>query len=564
MAWQFGAFFIMVSFVNSALTYLTKEHGLGKTGSMNVNNCKRTGIGLIRFSTGRQELGSSLERQAERCRSECERRGWDYDEKLCITQLGVSAFNGKNFEGGTALARFFEAARAGLLPPNPVLVIENPDRFSRAKLSQAEAKLWELVEDCNVEVLFLSLGGDPLTRGDRDKFAKRAIPMLEFERAHNESQRKSDLISAAVRSRVKAALEGKKIRFGRWQPAWIDFIGPVKEPGVFRENKRADVIREIVHRYLKGHSMMAIALDLNRRNIPTLMGGAGWSQAKIQYFLRCESLIGNATISGQKLKGYYPAIITEGDWNELQAKLAENNKRRGGGEEIQNLFRNHCFCKVCGGNVKSHRGGAVAGQFPYYYECANARRGQCSARAMVRISAVEEDFFCNVLCKNPATLLQESNPTSRKRLTELEGKIIQLQKENENLIRLARKHPENGAIDKQITEIETELKDTFLAHKTETRKIQISTAGPTAYTEIMKALGQWKGLPSLDAPGAGQVVADLVAAHETLLAELQNNETRKKILPEIPKLIQGLVIDLEERRYAARLHNDKLGEWRRV
>ena len=101
-----------------------------------------TAYGLVRFSSGPQALGSSEHRQIENYKAECKRRGWKFDESLCITDLGVSAFRGKNFQPKAALGKFLEAARKGLLLPNPVLIIENPDRFSRAELDSADSTLW--------------------------------------------------------------------------------------------------------------------------------------------------------------------------------------------------------------------------------------------------------------------------------------------------------------------------------------------------------------------------------------------------------------------------------------
>ena len=101
---------------------------------------------LTRFSTGEQKNGSSLWRQTERGKADVLRRGWKYDEKLCVTDLGVSAFRKKNFQPKAALGKFIEASKNGMLLPYPVLVIEEPSRFSRAAMDEADAELWALVK----------------------------------------------------------------------------------------------------------------------------------------------------------------------------------------------------------------------------------------------------------------------------------------------------------------------------------------------------------------------------------------------------------------------------------
>lgn len=165
-----------------------------------------TPYNLVRFSYGTQALGSSQHRQLELCKAECERRGWTFDEALCISDLGVSAFRGKNFTVKAALGRFLEAAKKGLLLPNPVLIIENPDRFSRAELDSADSTLWSLVKS-GVNVLFLS-NGLFLTRGDENDVVKRAILLFDFYRAHQESKRKSDLAKGAFQKEADVGRTG--------------------------------------------------------------------------------------------------------------------------------------------------------------------------------------------------------------------------------------------------------------------------------------------------------------------------------------------------------------------
>src|ERR1041384_4710726 len=207
-----------------------------KTASQN-----KTAYSLVRFSTEKQYYGDSLKRQRERCQTECQHRGWTFDEKLCISDLGVSAFRGNNFQRKYALGKFIEAAQQGRLLPNPVLIIENLDRFSRDVLDSADSELWKLIKT-GVDALILS-NGLHLTKGDENDVAKRAIVMFEFDRSHKESQRKSDMVSAAFNTKYANAAKGIKVSMGNWTPQWVDFIGESKCAGKFRLNDKAEGVK---------------------------------------------------------------------------------------------------------------------------------------------------------------------------------------------------------------------------------------------------------------------------------------------------------------------------------
>src|SRR5208282_4159371 len=97
---------------------------------------------MVRCSSKRQRLGDTDTRQTENAKLECARRGWAW---------------------------------------NPVLICENPDRFSRAQIDNADGTLWRLVR-CGVDVLFMS-GSLYLTRGDENDAATRTRIIWEFDRS---------------------------------------------------------------------------------------------------------------------------------------------------------------------------------------------------------------------------------------------------------------------------------------------------------------------------------------------------------------------------------------------
>ncbi|BDA18316.1 recombinase family protein [Aeromonas caviae] len=84
----------------------------------------------IRFSTKKQEFGTSYARQSD-IESFLERHSLVVDTTL--EDLGVSAFRGKNATQGQ-LGCFIDLVQSGLVEPNSILLIENFDRLSRQKI----------------------------------------------------------------------------------------------------------------------------------------------------------------------------------------------------------------------------------------------------------------------------------------------------------------------------------------------------------------------------------------------------------------------------------------------
>ncbi len=181
---------------------------------------------MVRCSSKRQRFGDTDTRQTENAKLECARRGWPWKPELIVRDLGVSAYHAMNFKPSSELGRFIEAAEKQLLLPNPVLICENPDRFSRAQIDNADGTLWRLVR-YGVDVLFMS-GSLYLTRGDENDAATRTRIIWEFDRSRKESQRKAFFAGATMTRKLREASEGRKVDFGTHLPVWIDFNkGPI-------------------------------------------------------------------------------------------------------------------------------------------------------------------------------------------------------------------------------------------------------------------------------------------------------------------------------------------------
>ena len=92
---------------------------------------------------------------------------------------------------------------------------------------------------------------------------------------------------------------------------------------------------------LMDNSMTAIARTFcTRKNSES----ARWSLAQCFWFatvLHSRLLVGTTKLCGKTLDHYYPAVVTDEEWERLQMTLAQNSNRRGGprpGFPVRSIF----------------------------------------------------------------------------------------------------------------------------------------------------------------------------------------------------------------------------------
>lgn len=515
---------------------------------------------FIRFSTGEQQFGSSLWRQIEVVRAEILRRHWTFNNNLTISLLGVSAYKGNNFDAKTALGKFYLAAQQKLLLPLAVLVCENPDRLFRAKVDFADATLWALVKS-GVDVLFVN-SGLLLTRGDEDDPFKRAMLMMEFKRAYNESERKGVFTSAAITRKLKLAQEGEAVNFGRFRPSWVDFIPATgNQKARFELNEKSQLIRRAVDLYLNENKSTGwICRTFNKEGIPSTYG-KNWRDNTISGWLRSENLVGTVVLRNTRLDRYYPAVISNSEFEQLQAALFTNGKRKGGQTEdsfTTNLFRNYCKCSNCGGTVGTFRGHQAksTGKWQRYFRCSRRSDGLCDVHHCVSTEAVEMDFFGNYLLEYPDQMLIGLDKTSQQRLKALKTRLACIDKEAEDAIRLLGIYKVES-IEAKLKGLKIEREALEKEIKDQTRQCQVNQAAPGHWRELMELL-------KIDTANAQGSIDKLNVASCAMKNQLQDNELRKKLYQYIPQLVKGIKLDLKGKRYAVIDLAGNQGEWRDV
>jgi hypothetical protein len=116
------------------------------------------------------------------------------------------------------------------------------------------------------------------------------------------------------------------------------------------------------------------------------------------------------------------SVISDAQYRQLRAKLADNRNRKGGNpvsDYIANLFRNRCKCAKCGATIKtSHT----------VYSCKGLRTSECDVHGTVNIRALEMDFFMLFLQEHPTALLVKQAVKRNGTMATLKARICELDK----------------------------------------------------------------------------------------------------------------------------------------
>lgn len=558
-----------------------KPHGNGATVAYSYR----------RFSSkGAQSKGSSLARQLEMAQEVCTANGWrlvDLPPDRGISAFRITDLDGQqaaNFHKG-ALGAFLEKVRAGEIRQG-VLVLERMDRFSRNYFDIVFPVWLELLQT-GIEIYSCVSRTHYTLEAIRKQPMLAGMALMEMANANEYSSGMSARIGKAFSLRLAEAAKGQKVNLGSWQPRWVDFVGSKGQPGAFKLNDHASTMQRIVREYLDGRSMYQIAKGLIRDKKPCLQNGK-WSQGTIANLLRHDSLTGNKTLKRVKLVHYYPRLISDREWEQLKAKLADNSAKRGGnptGDYIANLFRNRCKCSKCGGTMSTEHG---------YYRCKNRRVGTCDAKYSVLVEDLECHFFLGVLGQHPELLMGKYRQKHNKEMASLKARMADLDANIQDATNLLGKLP--------ITQLEAKLtalvqEREALAKRLDAISGQMVSSGnaPTALRDIEALWKQYgkggvpvetvakrlntlnvemvstagNGLPALrDIKGVweqyskGKVPGRVfdIAVDQTIHA-LKQNEVRKRLLDMLPALVSRVEIDSEKTCYRIVNSAGEVSEW---
>lgn len=281
----------------------------------------------LRFSDPKQSSGSSADRQTEYARRWAAERGLVLDEGLSMRDEGLSAYHQRHVTQG-ALGVFLAAIDEGRIAAGSVLIVEGLDRLSRAEPIQAQAQLAQII-NAGITVVTASDGREYNRARLKAQPMDLVYSLLVMIRAHEESDTKSKRVRAAIRRQCEGWLAGTfrgVIRNGK-DPAWVQWDGD----RFALVPERAEAVRLAVDLFRAGEGAVRIARELERRGM-----AASASGKHLYKLFRLPALVGAKRIEvdgeAYQLPGYYPALLSDAEFAELQHLLGERHRRRGRGE----------------------------------------------------------------------------------------------------------------------------------------------------------------------------------------------------------------------------------------
>lgn len=292
-----------------------------------------------------------------------------------LQDIGLSGFHSKNLDKDAALGSFLEAVQAGRVQTPCALVVESLDRISRAEILDALSTFTTLIK-AGVEVHTLSDRQVYSKASISDTWTQLIISLSVMARGREESQIKSDRIKAAYASKYQS---GKV--YGRSYPAWLD-----KTPEGFKLNpEKVEVLHRIISLYKSGYGFKRIAGLLNEEGIKSFSKGTNnrtgnqyWFQATISKYIKSPALCGHQDTKHGLVEDCYPAVITEDEYNILQAQKKANTKLAGSSPRSCNsVFTGIAKCWHCGYSMQYNRYKTKAG-YKHYIRCRGSiREGIC-------------------------------------------------------------------------------------------------------------------------------------------------------------------------------------------
>lgn len=335
----------------------------------------------IRWSSDRQEDGSSEERQTEAIQRFCRHYGYTIKEE--IADHGVSSLRGKNYHQGK-LGEFVQRARNGEIPNGSVLLFENQDRMSRMRLGAATNLFMDILKtgiSIGIADTLKIYSFDNLQLGDFIQV------LVEIERANKESERKRDFGVGVWKKNLEKQSAGKPVTSKC--PSWLKVVN---DEFVVIDDQ-LNIIKSLFEETLIQGVAAACKTVNEKFNISMKLYQA-------QYLLKNRKLIGEHTRritneEGKKVDGEtilaYPPVIDIVLFNEVQEKIAGRKFYSGRYEKSHlNFLSGLVKCEHCHGTVRwMNKAGKE------YFICTPSMTGQCkdSGTKSIRAEAIRRKFL---------------------------------------------------------------------------------------------------------------------------------------------------------------------------
>ncbi len=347
----------------------------------------------VRYSSKRQEFGDSFRRQTQQTKDFCEKYGYTLANQF--EDLGVSGFK----DDQEALQAFISDCESGKIKKGSLLIVESLDRLSRKQTKIALRQLLQILEHVDV----YSHHDEKYYRSEADNSDNQMIDLMMsimiMSRAYNESLTKQKRLLEKWEERRNQA---DKIKLKGSIPYWLEVSDDSTEFIVKKD--RIKTIHTMYEMALNGFGAVQILRYLNANlDIHPTPKSKLWGASTITKLLSDRRLIGEHQFykrdqvdkkkkiaTGELLKDYYPQVVDEELFYEVQASVRSRKIKAGrvNNRHFSNVFRHVLKCGFCGSSMAYVSKGVKSKGS--YLTCSSAKKsGECNQTKHYRYVPVE-------------------------------------------------------------------------------------------------------------------------------------------------------------------------------
>lgn len=412
-----------------------------------MGNSAKNGLvySYLRFSDPKQSAGGSTDRQLAYAAKWAAEHDLKLDTHLSLRDEGLSAYHQQHIKSG-ALGVFLRAVEEGRVPNGSVLIVEGLDRLSRAEPIQAQAQLAQIV-NAGITVVTASDGKTYSRQRLKENPMDLVYSLLVMIRAHEESDTKSKRVKASVRRLCEKWIEGSyrgRVEQGH-DPAWLKRTDTSWD--IIPE--RAAAIHRIIELYKDGEGGKRIVQALDEENLHLNSKGKENVTTQVYRTIRMPQLAGHKPIKVDDqeylLRDYYPALIPDQDFEELQRIANSSGRRRIKGDlphvitGIGITLCGYCGRPMAGQNLASKKrlpdGRIRDGYRRLLCASAAAYGGGCPIPGSTSVAPVERALmsYCSDMINLRSLIGEDHSEGYRKRIYATRQEIAAIQAQLDKL-----------------------------------------------------------------------------------------------------------------------------------
>lgn len=280
-----------------------------------------------RISRDRVGAGLGVERQEKDCRALAKRLGLTVTQVLIDNDL--SAYSNRKRRPG--YQQLLEAVKSGTFA---AIIAWHPDRLHR---SPAELEGFIDVVDAARIPVYTCTAGDLDLSTASGRMTARIVGAV----ARHESEHKSERIRLKHLELAEKGLpSGGSRRYG------------FELDGVTVRTDEAEIIREMHDRVLSGDSLNGIAVDFNRRGVPSARGGP-WRAVMVRQVILRPRNAGLRARKGEVVaKAVWQPLVTEETWRAACRIIADPARRTITTNARKHLLAGIARCGICDGLMR--------------------------------------------------------------------------------------------------------------------------------------------------------------------------------------------------------------------